>query len=93
MVKINVIDYDPADYLTTPEAVREYLQTALEEGDVDYFIQALSDAARSQGMARSVEVSGLADKQFFKSLCTDKHPAFETVFQALKILDMRLHVA
>jgi probable addiction module antidote protein len=93
MAKINVVDYDPADYLTTPEAVREYLQAALEEGDVDYFIQALADAARSQGMARSVESSGFADKQLFKSLCTDKHPPFETVYKALKVLDMRLRVA
>lgn len=93
MVKINVVDYDPADYLTTPETVREYLQAALEEGDVNYFIQALSDAARSQGMARCVELSGEVNKQLFKSLCSDKHPAFETVYQALKVLDMRLHVA
>jgi probable addiction module antidote protein len=93
MVKINIVDYDPVDYLTTPEAVCEYLQAALEEGDVDYFIRALADAARSQGMARSIELSGLANKQMFKSLCTDKHPPFETVYQALKVLDMRLHVA
>jgi hypothetical protein len=26
MVKVNAVDYDPADYLTTPEAVREYLR-------------------------------------------------------------------
>jgi probable addiction module antidote protein len=93
MAKVNVVDYDPADYLTTPEAVREYLQAALEEGDVNYFIQALSDAVRSQGMARSIELSGLANKQMLKSLCTDKHPPFETVYQALKVLDMRLHLA
>lgn len=93
MVKINIVDYDPADYLTTPDAVREYLQVALEEGNIEYFIKALGDAARSQGMARSVESSGFADKQMFKSLCTDKHPPFETVYKALKALDMNLHLA
>jgi len=28
-----------------------------------------------------------------KSLCTDKHPPFEMVYQALKVLNMRLHIA
>ncbi|WP_394751816.1 addiction module antidote protein [Crenothrix sp.] len=93
MVKISTVNYDPADYLTTPEAVREYLQAALEEGDVNYFLQALADAARSKGMAQTVESSDLEDINLFKSLCTDKHPQFETVFKVLAALDMRLHVA
>lgn len=85
MVKINVVAYDPADYLTTPELVREYLQAAWEEDDVDYFIQALGDAMRSGALTE------LAQKPLFAPLCTDKHPSFESVYKVLKSLDMHLN--
>ena len=39
--------WDPADRLTTPEAISAYLDAALEDGDPDVVVAALDDIMRA----------------------------------------------
>lgn len=47
-------DFDPAEYLTSPEAIAEFIADALETGDVAYIAKALGVAARARGMTVSI---------------------------------------
>ncbi|WP_210405797.1 MULTISPECIES: transcriptional regulator [Achromobacter] len=43
-------EFDPADYLASPEAIVEFLTDALETGDAGYIDKAIGVVARAQGL-------------------------------------------
>jgi probable addiction module antidote protein len=49
-------DFDPAEYLSSPEAIAEFMNDALETGDADYI------AKVRKLVARAKEVTELAMK-------------------------------
>lgn len=85
--------YDTADYLQTPEQVKSYLEAALEENDPDFFIDALAIAARSVGMAKIANTSGLGRESLYKALSTGKQPRFTTVFKVVRAMGLRMQLA
>jgi len=44
--------FDPVEYLTTHEALAEYITAALETGDPAFIADSLGVVARAKGMAR-----------------------------------------
>lgn len=84
--------FDPAVYLDSPEVIREYLQAALDEEDLDFFMQALGDVARSKGMAQVAEQTGMGRESLYKAFAKGKHPRFETVYKVLKALDLHIRI-
>ncbi|SFB83333.1 probable addiction module antidote protein [Marinospirillum celere] len=92
MAELITQNFDAAEYLTTPDLVREYLQACLDEGDLDFFIQALGDAARSEGMSKIAKEAGLGRESLYKAFGKGKHPRFETVYKVLNALDMRIRI-
>jgi probable addiction module antidote protein len=93
LAKLTTTAYDSADYLTTPEAIREFLEAALEENDPEFFIKALGIAARSSGMNQIADKTGLGRESLYKSFASGKHPRFETVFKVIHALGLRMHVS
>ena len=49
--KIKTRKFDPAKYLTTPEAIAAFLEDAFESGDATVIAEALGVVARASGMA------------------------------------------
>lgn len=43
-------EFDPADYLASPEAIVEFMADALETGDAGYIAKAMGVVARAQGL-------------------------------------------
>lgn len=43
-------EFDPADYLTSPEAIAVFVTDALETGDAVYITRAMGVAARAKGI-------------------------------------------
>ena len=43
-------EFDPAEYLGSPEAIAEFVTDALETGDAVYIAKAMGAAARAKGM-------------------------------------------
>lgn len=42
-------EFDLAEYLSTPEAIAEFMSDALETGDTSYIAEALKVVARAEG--------------------------------------------
>ncbi len=43
-------EFDPAEYLSTPEAIAEFMRDARETGDTSYIDEAMEVVARAKGM-------------------------------------------
>ncbi len=87
---MNNDNFNVTDYLDTPEDVKNYLQAALEENDLDYFIDALGIVSKAKGMKQIAEQTGLGYQSLYKSFSKGKHPRFETVYKVINALGLQL---
>jgi probable addiction module antidote protein len=83
-------DFDPAEYLTTSEEIREYLNAALAEHDPASFAHAVGVAARVRGVAKIADEVGVTPNSLYKSLDEKGNPSFATVFKVLDVLGIEL---
>ena len=85
--------FDIVDFLGSDEAIIEYLNAALEEGDSDFFVKAVGDVARAKGMMKVARTTGLGRQNLYRSLSKGGNPRIGTLFRVLDALDVRLSVA
>ncbi|MDE0286419.1 MAG: putative addiction module antidote protein [Gammaproteobacteria bacterium] len=85
--------FDVVDFLGSDEAIIEYLNAALEEGDSDFFVKAVGDVARAKGMMKIAKTTGLGRQNLYRSLSRGGNPRVGTLFRVLDALDVRLSVA
>jgi len=85
--------FDPADYLTTDEALAEYINAALETGDPAFIADSLGIVARAKGMAKVARQTGLGRESLYKALCAEGNPEFATVLKVVEALGLRLTAA
>ena len=87
-----ISDLDVADLLQTEDEVKYFLQEALAENDPVLWQHAIEDAARSAGMAKIAEKSGLNRESLYKALKEDAHPRFDTVMRVLNAMGLKLTI-
>lgn len=85
--------FDVVDFLGSDEAIIEYLNAALEEGDSDFFVKAVGDVARAKGMMNVARTTGLGRQNLYRSLSRGGNPRVGTLFRVLDALDVRLSIA
>jgi len=84
---------DIAEYLNTPEDIRDFLQEVLDTGDESDFIHALNTAARARGMTEIARKAGVTRASLYKSLSEDGNPGFFTISKVTKALGCRISVS
>lgn len=92
MSKTLTTRYDVADHLRTPEERAAYLEACLEEanGDAAFIAKALSDIARSKGMAQVALDSGLSPEHLLEALSGEGNLDLNLVLKILKALGLKL---
>ena len=83
---------DIAEYLDSEEMVAEYLNLICQENDPALLLRAIGHVARSKGMTKIAETSGLGRESLYKALDEKAHPRFETVFKVLTALGIQMHL-
>ena len=73
--------FDVVDFLGSDEAIIEYLNAALEEGDSDFFVKAVGDVARAKGMMKVAGTTGLGRQNLYRSLSKGGNPRVGTFIQ------------
>ncbi len=58
-------EFDPAEYLSTPETIAEFMSDALETGDASYVAKAMGTVARAKGMTEPRRKTGVSRKQLY----------------------------
>jgi len=87
-LKLN--EFDPARYLDDDEAIRDYLESILEEGDAGLLAAALGDIAKARGMSGIARDSGISREALYKALRSDAQPRFDTINRVLGALGLKI---
>lgn len=92
MKKNEITHFDIAEYLENEEIVAEYLNLICQENDPALLLRAIGHVARSKGMAKIAESSGLGRESLYKALDEKAHPRFETVFKVLAAMGIQMRL-
>lgn len=84
--------FDIADYLDSEEMIAEFLNTVLEDGDSSDLIVAIGHIAKSIGMTKIAEKTGMSRPSLYKALSEGAKPQFGTIMKVLKAIGGQIHV-
>jgi len=84
--------FDIADYLDSEEMIAEYLNTVLEDGDSSDLIVAIGHIAKSIGMTKIAEKTGMSRPSLYKALSNGAKPQFATIMKVLKAIGGQIQV-
>jgi len=84
--------FDIADYLDNKEMIAEYLNSVLEEGDNSDVITAIGHIAKSIGMSKIADETGMSRPSLYKSLSDGAKPQFETIMKVLKAIGGQIRI-
>jgi probable addiction module antidote protein len=90
MKKEKIGKWDMAEIIDTKEDVIACLDVALTEGNTKFLFETLGALTRAEGMAQIARELGVTREGLYKSLSSDGHPSFETVYKLLDILGLRM---
>lgn len=88
---LGVAAFDAADYLTGDATIAEFLNAALEDGNLDVFLQAVRTAARARGMSQLARDAGMGRESLYKALAPGARPRYDTILRLLPALGITLH--
>lgn len=83
-------DFDPAEYLDSPEAIAAFMAEAFESNDASYIANALGVVARAKGMAQIAGETGLSREQLYRSFSERGNPTLKTTLAVMKALGIEL---
>jgi len=84
--------FDIADYLDNEEMITEYLNTVLEDGDSSDLTVAIGHIAKSIGMTKIAEKTGMSRPSLYKALSDGAKPQFATIMKVLKAIGGQISV-
>ncbi|WP_369987540.1 addiction module antidote protein [Pseudomonas xanthosomatis] len=79
-------EFDAAEYLTTPEAIAEFMTDALQTGDASYVAKAVGVVARARGMSELARETGLSREQLYRSFSEQGNPTLKSFMAVMKAL-------
>lgn len=87
---LELIPWDSAEYLDSPEGIAAYLEAAFEDGDAKVISYALGVVARSKGMSKIAEQAGVTREALYKALSDKGDPRLTTLLGVMKALGLKL---
>ena len=84
--------FNIADYLDSNEMIAEYLNAVLAEGDNSEVITAIGHIAKSIGVTKIAQESGLSRPSLYKALSDGSKPQFDTIMKVLKAIGGQLQI-
>ena len=87
---IQLTSFDAARYLKSDSAIAVYISEALDEGNPELLLVALTNVARARGMAQVAADAGLGRESLYKALSPGAKPRFDTVLKVMQALGIRL---
>jgi len=82
--------YDPAEDLTSDEAIAAFMAEAFQTNDTGYVAHALGVVARAKGMTQIANQTGLSREQLYRSFSANGNPTLRTTLAVMKALGVEL---
>ncbi|NOZ48289.1 MAG: putative addiction module antidote protein [Chlorobi bacterium] len=83
---------DIADNLDNNEIIAEYLNAVLEDGDHSDIITAIGHIAKSIGMTKIANETGLSRPSLYKALSEGAKPQFGTIMKVLRAIGGQIRI-
>jgi len=84
--------FNISDYLDNNEMIAEYLNTVLAEGDDSEVIAAIGHVAKSIGMTKIAQETGLSRPSLYKALSEGSKPQFDTIMKVLRAIGGQIQI-
>jgi len=84
--------FNISDYLDSNEMITEYLNTVLAEGDDSDVIAAIGHIAKSIGMTKIAQETGLSRPSLYKALSEGSKPQFDTIMKVLRAIGGQIQI-
>lgn len=84
--------FNISDYLDSNEMIAEYLNTVLANGSDKEIIAAIGHIAKSIGMTKIAQETGLSRPSLYKALSEGSKPQFDTIIKVLRAVGGQLHI-
>jgi len=81
--------FDITGYLDSEEAIAEYLNQVIEDGDTDEMIAAIGNVAKAKGMTKIANASGLGRESLYKAFSKGSKPRFDTVIKVMVAIGVK----
>jgi len=85
-----VTKWDILTHLKTEKDIANYLEAALEENDIEFFLIALGDVAKARSINKISKEIGVGRESLYKSFSGARRPNVETVFKAIDALGLKI---
>jgi probable addiction module antidote protein len=82
--------FDPAEGLTSDEAIAAFMAEAFTSEDAGYIAHALGVVARAKGMTQIAKDTGLSREQLYRSFSGAGNPTLKTTIAVMKALGIEL---
>ncbi|MGN6317424.1 addiction module antidote protein [Trinickia sp.] len=82
--------YDPAEDLSSEEAIAVFVAEAFETNDAGYIAHALGVVARAKGMAQIAGLTGLSREQLYRTFSERGNPTLKTILAVMNALGLEL---
>jgi probable addiction module antidote protein len=92
MSKLEITNFDIAQYLDDKEVIAEYLSSILADGDTDELLEALGNIAKAKGMSQLAKDTGLGRESLYKTFQKGTKLKFETIKKVLDSFGVRMQV-
>ncbi|MBL0191603.1 MAG: putative addiction module antidote protein [Saprospiraceae bacterium] len=89
---MEISKFEIANYLDNNEMIAEYLNTVLAEGNDSDVIIAIGYIAKSIGMTKIAQETGLSRPSLYKALSNGAKPQFETIMKILKAIGGQIQI-
>jgi probable addiction module antidote protein len=90
MMTEKLTTFDPAEGLTSDEAIAAFMAEAFESNDAGYIAHALGVVARAKGMTQIANQTGLSREQLYRSFSENGNPTLKTTLAVMKALGIEL---
>ena len=84
--------FNISDYLDNNEMIAEYLNTVLADCDESAMIAAIGHIAKSIGMTKIAQETGLSRPSLYKALSEGSKPQFNTTIKILRALGGQIQI-
>ncbi len=84
--------FNISDYLDNNEMIAAYLNAVLAEGDDSEVIAAIGHIAKSIGMTKIAQETGLSRPSLYKALSEGSKPQFDTIMKVLRAIGGQIQI-
>ena len=93
MTKLEVTQFDIAQYLDDKEVIAQYLSQILEDGNMDELLESLGNIAKAKGISQIAQETGLGRESLYKTFHKGTKPKFDTIMKVMNSFGVKIQVS